>query len=561
MASNTPNFVAFLSVITEGTKEANSILESYRDLLKTQVRGQKTVIRRDRLEPAITEYFNKLNPDLKFRPGKGSESDLISQGSSTFNIDIKAKERLDVGSGIKIGGKAIQVSEIASQLEAVRNILATNKLGIMADILERELADDMITKNRLIKYLEIRKPTLPYEVRNDPRSKAPGAFDIYQRTDSGKTKKIDSKKLIRDILDLMDYEIGEVSALDFRNTLASSSIGILDEELITYITKKEVVKKVKGDPTIDKIVNYLTSMKTDSLLDYLKTKQNPIYESLKAKSQNILVMYPKDNKVGSLLISQISFTGDNWFNSSNFYMKIKNETSSSITFYPYIRRGIERQIINRLKNSAFQAAQTQIVTNLENFEKAVATSAKVNVNVGNNRTITGNIGNLNGEFPIRIMGKENLPPGSIPQGSVKSKIPEINIQRRKNSAFNSRIQSVRSILRESKPATKPMGDFITSDVITQLTRREMLRRMPIGPVGGPPLSSRVLTYRTGNFVNSVQVFRDMKVDQISYYYSPNYFRHEITSRNPRNLIESSINNVTRTLFNRRFNLLKENREG
>ena len=101
-----------------------------------------------------------------------------------------------------------------------------------------------------------------------------------------------------------------------------------------------------------------------------------------------------------------------------------------------------------------------------------------------------------------------------------------------------------------------MGDFITDDTITALTKREMLRRMPIGPVGGPPKSSRVLTYRTGRFVNSLQVIADMRTQNMQYYYNPNYWVHEATSRDPKNLIGSSLNSVTRSLFGNRFNLVK-----
>ena len=132
------------------------------------------------------------------------------------------------------------------------------------------------------------------------------------------------------------------------------------------------------------------------------------------------------------------------------------------------------------------------------------------------------------------------------------------VRKTSGSAFQSRIGSVRSLLQETRVKTPSMGDFVTDDTITALTKREMLRRMPIGPIGGPPKSSRVLTYRTGRFVNSVQVIADMRSKAMQYYYDPNYWIHEATSRNPRNLIDSSINSVTRSLFGRRFNLVKAN---
>lgn len=146
--------------------------------------------------------------------------------------------------------------------------------------------------------------------------------------------------------------------------------------------------------------------------------------------------------------------------------------------------------------------------------------------------------------------------GSIPISTVK--YPNTYIPRINKAAFQSRINSIVSILRETRGSTKTMGDFITDDTITALTKREMLRRMPIGPVGGPPKSSRVLTYRTGRFVNSLQVMANIRTQNMQYYYDPNYWVHEATSRNPKDLIGSSLNSVTRSLFGKRFNLIKAN---
>jgi hypothetical protein len=168
-----------------------------------------------------------------------------------------------------------------------------------------------------------------------------------------------------------------------------------------------------------------------------------------------------------------------------------------------------------------------------------------------------NLKELSGEAVAEVKADTS---GSLPIGKIK--IPSYTVKRKSTgSAFQSRIGSIRSILSETRAATrvKPsIGDFITDDTITALTKREMLRRMPIGPVGGPPKSSRVLTYRTGRFVNSLQVMADMKSATMQYYYNPNYWVHEATSRNPRNLIGSSLSSVTRALFGKRFNLIKAN---
>lgn len=154
--------------------------------------------------------------------------------------------------------------------------------------------------------------------------------------------------------------------------------------------------------------------------------------------------------------------------------------------------------------------------------------------------------------------------GSIPIGKVgPSDLTKIIPRRRKGtkSAFTSRIPSVLETLRRTKVSDRQLSleDRMSDNSLASLVKREMMRRMPIGPVGGKPLSSAVLTYRTGNFVNSLDIVKNIKTQRIRYYYDKAYWKHEATSRDPRNLIASSINSVVYALFKKKYVITKSNR--
>ena len=97
-----------------------------------------------------------------------------------------------------------------------------------------------------------------------------------------------------------------------------------------------------------------------------------------------------------------------------------------------------------------------------------------------------------------------------------------------------------------------MGTFISAEYLRLLVIKRMVEKMPVGPVGGPPLSHNKLTYRTGRFANSVQLMINYRKKLASYYYNPIYYIHEQTSRNPKTLIERSINEVLLSRFKQKF---------
>jgi len=97
---------------------------------------------------------------------------------------------------------------------------------------------------------------------------------------------------------------------------------------------------------------------------------------------------------------------------------------------------------------------------------------------------------------------------------------------------------------------------ISEKELSRRVKLSVINRMPKGPVGGKPLSDSVLTYRTGRFAKSIEVFYSRKLRAILYFYNPIYIVHETTGRDPRKLIESSIRRVTVKAMGHKFNIFK-----
>lgn len=98
---------------------------------------------------------------------------------------------------------------------------------------------------------------------------------------------------------------------------------------------------------------------------------------------------------------------------------------------------------------------------------------------------------------------------------------------------------------------------ISDAQITALIQKDVEKRMPKGPLRGPPLSPTVLTYRTGMFVDSIKVIQDLRQNIMTYYYAPNYKIHERRgARAPRLLIQPSIRSVVQDIYSEKFRILR-----
>jgi len=98
---------------------------------------------------------------------------------------------------------------------------------------------------------------------------------------------------------------------------------------------------------------------------------------------------------------------------------------------------------------------------------------------------------------------------------------------------------------------------ISDAQLTALVQKDVEKRMPKGPLRGPPLSPTVLTYRTGTFVDSIKVIQDLRQKIMTYYYAPNYKIHERKgARAPRFLLQSSIRATVQQVYSEKFRILR-----
>jgi len=109
-----------------------------------------------------------------------------------------------------------------------------------------------------------------------------------------------------------------------------------------------------------------------------------------------------------------------------------------------------------------------------------------------------------------------------------------------------------------KKVTEPLPQKVISNAqFTSLVQKEAEKRMPKGPLRGPPLSPTVLTYRTGAFVDSIKVIQDLRQNIMTYYYAPNYKIHERKgARAPRFLLQSSIRDTVQQVYSEKFRIIR-----
>jgi hypothetical protein len=98
---------------------------------------------------------------------------------------------------------------------------------------------------------------------------------------------------------------------------------------------------------------------------------------------------------------------------------------------------------------------------------------------------------------------------------------------------------------------------ISDAQFTALVQKDVEKRMPKGPLRGPPLSPTILTYRTGTFVNSIEVIQNLRQKLMTYYYAPNYKIHERKgARAPRLLLQASIRATVQQVYSEKFRILR-----
>lgn len=103
---------------------------------------------------------------------------------------------------------------------------------------------------------------------------------------------------------------------------------------------------------------------------------------------------------------------------------------------------------------------------------------------------------------------------------------------------------------------KKVQKFISGAQLSALVRRRLGDKMPSGPRRGPPLSSNILTERTGRFRSSVQVIPDFRRSVMAFFYDPIYKVFVGTQRDPDEFVGDTVREVVQGLYSRAFRILR-----
>jgi hypothetical protein len=523
-------------------------------------------------EFAINPEYNNLRTYSKEYFGfevKGSEASVTGQ-SDVIRKFVQAYSFSKVGDESKREVKSVETYDIINKESALKGLLSK----VESNYKERNLQIGNIdsTTNilrRVPRGLSGRSIIEQGDILNKTSSSSMVLSLQAQILDSIKSLTDEEKKNIGYSSKIYETFSGKIQELRKQiERKQGEKLSYLSKSRSKQVTGQNKATYLENITKIDKEIqslrnrldNELSSQSGRLIYNYYKSETR-LENLLKAATKESVNL--NDDPITAAIrnspaMKQIRAKGELLFmnyvvNNKNYVAYLKGSFQ-----YPNTKILLDETSIYFSYNDTYEKAViVELLDNLEKSGDKALNKVFKDVDIASQLDTAAEIEKLNNKY----IGRINLPKTkSIPIGKIK--IPKTKISRKSTgSAFQSRIGSIRSILSETRTATrvKPsMGDFITDDTITALTKREMLRRMPIGPVGGPPKSSRVLTYRTGRFVNSLQVMVDMKSAIMQYYYDPNYWVHEATSRNPRNLIDSSLNSVTRALFGKRFNLIKAN---
>lgn len=330
---------------------------------------------------------------------------------------------------------------------------------------------------------------------------------------------------------------------------------LLEPVLLKELRKKRIALgglTISNQNAAEIYANNFEKKSTNYIFGYLKKYQKDLYQEVKDKSRAMVVTIPilssDKQRITSYPTTFLFFQGENYLNQNNFHI-VHSFNNPAISITPYLSNTVTQKVIKDMQTLMTKEHDNYLGQTLKDMDEYLGQINQKKIETTNLKRTS----NLNSRIQAFILGS-NKPEMSIPLGTVRA------VPRRKSSAFTSRRTPARSILRETRKEVDSIGEFVTDEQITALVKREMMRRMPIGPVGGSPLSSRVLTFRTGRFVNSTKIFADHRRKQMQYFYNPIYWVHERTSRDPRSLINSSISSVALALFKKRYSVVKMDRE-
>jgi hypothetical protein len=338
-----------------------------------------------------------------------------------------------------------------------------------------------------------------------------------------------SEKLVPDIpitdtqvVDALSKILGErvsETELKLKRSTTRTKASTIGESKLTELLKEEALNQTVSTPSQDitsDIASKLNANKGALLFKVLRSDPD-LFDSFYRKSRFLQIA--KQIAGGPIEVTGI-FIPKSDFTIPPFKARYAlNED----TIYLSLDDPYEKALLDKVREvSAINMSEATMDQFIKGFEKlkfgttALKTTAKTN-----------------NEFTISIPTG-----GSIPMSSNKVK--------------KGVRKSTPTIQKDQQPQK-----VISDAQITALVQKDVEKRMPKGPLRGPPLSPTVLTYRTGMFVDSIKIIQNLRQNIMTYYYAPNYRIHERRgARAPRLLLQPSIRSVVKEIYSEKFRILR-----
>lgn len=545
--------------ILNGVNPATKLLDAYGELLQAQLKSLGDASRKSK----ATIVENIVSQTL-FR-GMLTQSSSTGTGGADWNVTQTGMKSLL----LHVAGPAVLQSEefntyLSGSLGGTSvgvegKLMLSNKETKAGEKTSQDIKVGSFTvldtkKDSRVKYydfasetpIDVTKQSVIEELRSayasNPRD-SQTSFQVPEENSLGKKKKTAAPKFKALSKQADKHKLRQfVQGLnrDFQVFIKNDN----NYKELTDIFDAEDKKPGSADPakiaTLAGLINdrwYVSSFKNElknlsdngKLFDYIKSVPN-IGDQFYYKSRLITIFRKdsKDNKINALLIS---------FPRSKFINDFFGARLDGDSIKVFIKGAVEKEFLKQLGNAT---AAVEMNNDLAAFDAAVTELAQ------------GKIPNK--KFNYLTHEIEYLVPtgSSIPMSKAKLNYKGVKGPR----PFISR-KNITETPEEFEAASNyNMGTFISAEYIRLEVLKRIVEKMPEGPVGGRPLSNSILTYRTGEFANSLEIMINYRTKLARYYYNPIYYVHERTSRDPRNLISNSIREVLASKFKQAFNISK-----
>jgi len=302
-----------------------------------------------------------------------------------------------------------------------------------------------------------------------------------------------------------------------------------------FIEDGKISKKaVKKDP-----VTFIKSLSQPGLKKLVK-RDEKLFADITRKSRNLAILLNSDT-LGAKKKFGLFFFKDVRFSLKDFDISVANIKKSETD---------EEKAEREAAGKKIKITPTIIIKIKDTVFRKLLAKKIVRIEKDLNSKITNIINSL-GLVDSLALALSVAPGGKTPlifslQGAFPNKIVKTTMQFRDSSG---------------RFAKKGRGEGIATRTVINISasvQRSMRARMPKGPPNGPPLSSSILTNRTGRFVSSIgaQALADFKGLVVQYFFNPIYDTHIPTGRNPEETIEGSIRAIMKRVTSQRFRIVR-----